>query len=166
MRLLRIFFAIVLSAGLFLCGGCARSDNSAENLLCEICASLSLPAGRLYLRGADEGSENFLSLDTMSVMYGNEAENDFAVIEDFAIYVSEVALPCEVAVFRCYSSSDTDTVAAMCLERADMIKVLLKDTGLAELCEGTEVVVRGHYVVMLVTDAPAEARSAARKALG
>lgn len=166
MRIFRMLLIIILIIGIALFNGCAARDSSAQEILSRICLSLSLPAGRIYLCGADEGSENFLSPDTACVMYGKEAENDLKLTDDFAIYLSSFALPCEVAVFRCYSSSDTDTVAAMCLERADMIKVLLKDTGAAELCEGAEVVVCGHYVVMFVTDTPEIARDAVKKSLG
>ena len=162
-RRFRMFFALALSLTVLFVG-CAGEPRSAEDMLLEICVSLSMPAGRVYFRAAEEGSENFLPVDTTEVMYGEDAEEIFALVEDFAIYVSEIASPREVAVFRCYSSSDTDSVAAICLERVDMIRVLLKDGGASELAQGAQVTVRGHYVVMIVTGDAEAAEDAIRSA--
>lgn len=162
-RRFKIFFALMLSLT-FLFVGCVGESRSAEDMLLEICSSLSMPAGKIYFHAAEEGSENFLSVDTAEVMYGEDAEEIFALVEDFAIYVSEIASPREAAVLRCYSSSDTDSVAAMCLERVDMIRVLLKDSGASELAQGAQVTVRGHYVVMIVTDNAEAAEDAIRSA--
>lgn len=161
MKRLKVFFLVILSATLFL-GGCERETLSAEEMLCDICISLSMPVGQIYLSGSEEGSENFLTLDMADAMYGAEAEKVLSLVEDFAIYVSGVGAPREAAVFRCYSRSDTDTVAALCLERIDAINVLLKDSGAAELVSGAQVTLRGHYVVMLVTDDAEAAKDAVR----
>lgn len=151
MKRLRLFLLVALTLSLLFVG-CSREARSAEELLCGICASLSMPAGQIYLSGAEEGSENFLSSETAQAIYGAEAETVLDLVEDFAIYLSAAGAPREAAVFRCYSSSDTDTVAALFLERVDAIKVLLKDSGAAELAAGAEVTVRGRYVVMVVCD--------------
>ena len=165
MKKLRGVLIALLSVALILCG-CERDRRSAEELLCEVCSSLSMPAGRIYLSGAEEGNENFLDIETAKALYGTDAESVLSLVEDFAIYVSAKASPCEAAVFRCYSASDTDTVAAICLERVDMIRILLKDIGAARLADGAQVAIRGDCVFLLIVEDHEAAKKAIRRVSG
>ena len=85
-------------------------------------------------------------------MYGDEAERGFALLEDYAIYLSSFSVPYEVAVFRCRSTSDTDTIAAMCLGRIDAMRVLLHDTEYAKVLEKARVTQNGRFVIMVAAD--------------
>lgn len=113
-----------------------------------------LKNGQIYRLGAEEGSIEYLSDDMKRAMYGDKAlEHYFSRIEDCAIYLS-VRAPEELAVFKCYSCSDTDIIVRMCLERADSLKVALRDTQWREKSESIRVTVHRHFVVLSFTDAP------------
>ncbi len=144
---------------------CSAQSVSAEEILYEICASLELPAGQTYLLRAAEGEKNYLSADTAGTLYGEKAVNEtFPLLEDYAIYLSS-SLPCEIAVFRCYSRSDTDKVSAMCLERADALGALMKNTEFYELYQNAEIITHKKYVLMLLCEDTDRAFDEARKAL-
>ena len=145
----RIVSIFMCFACLCFCVGCS-DERRAEDMLIDICSELELPAGETYLCGAEEGSEGYLPEDTMGFMYGKDAKERFSLLEDYAIYISSFAAPYEVAVLKCRSVSDTDTLAAMCLERADCLKVLLRDTEYAELARGARIYTEGRFVVMIM----------------
>lgn len=110
--------------------------------------------GRIYLMSAYEGQIGYFSDGDKILMYGENAyEHCFPKIEDCTLYVS-ARIPEEIGVFKCYSRSDTDTVAKMCLERADMIKVVLRDSQWREKSENIRVCVHGHFVLFIFSDNP------------
>ncbi|MBQ7383952.1 MAG: hypothetical protein IJV72_04085 [Clostridia bacterium] len=160
----RGLFCLALIFSVCLLNACSRHNRGAEDILYEICASLSLPAGQTYLAHTEEGGEHYLSSDTAQSLYGAESvENTFPLIEDYAIYISSFAEPCEIAVFSCYSRSDTDTVSAMCLARADEIAVLLK--GSEGEYPSAEITTYKKYIVMLLCEDTDRALETAREAL-
>ncbi len=160
------FLCPILALAVLFCPSCGRKNASAEEILYKICASLELPAGKTYLLEATEGEENYLSPDTAQGLYGSSSvKEDFPLIEDYAIYLSS-SLPCEIAVFKCYSRSDTDSVSAMCLERADELAVLMKNTELNGISQSATVITDKKYVVMLLCEDTEKAREIALRALG
>ncbi|MBO5415262.1 MAG: DUF4358 domain-containing protein [Clostridia bacterium] len=160
----KCIFCLVLLLPLCLLPSCSASDKRAEDILYRICESLSLPAGQTYLSEAEEGSDSYLSENTAQSLYGeSHTKRTFPLIEDYAIYISSFAEPCEVAVIKCYSRSDTDAVAEMCLERADEISVILKNTDYA--ARRAKILTRGNYVVMLLCEDSDKAADIARRAL-
>ena len=144
---------------------CSKAQKSAEDILYRICASVELPAGSTYLSQAEEGEENYLSPDTASALYGARAlEEKLPLVEEYAIYLAASA-PCEIAVFKCRSRSDTDGVAEMCLERADALGALMKGTALDGLYGQARVTKHKKYVVMILCEDHERALDAARTAL-
>ena len=145
------FFALVGCLLLAFCVAACGCDESAEDILYRTCSTLELPSGTTYLSGAPEGSSSYFSTDTIVAMYGEAAPIEvFPLVEEYAIYLSQFAEPYEVAVFKCYSRSDADTVAKMCLERTEMLKVSLRDTTYSELAESAKVEIDGKLVIMVV----------------
>ena len=145
------FFALLSCLLLVFCISACGYEEAAEDILYRICSDAELPSGTTYLSGAPEGSSSYLAPDTLEDMYGDEAQEEvFSLVEEYAIYLSRFAKPYEVAVFKCYSVSDTDSVLEMCLERLESIKILLRDTEYAPLADTAEVYVDGKYVIMLV----------------
>ena len=137
---------LLLAGAVLLLPSCSRRGASAEELLYKICADAELPAGKTYLCSAAEGDAAYLSPDTAETLFGADSVKEiFPLIEDYAIYIS-TAIPQEIAVFRAYSRSDTDALAAMCLSRIDTLSVLLNGTSLAA---DSEIIKRGKYVIML-----------------
>ena len=142
-----INIAILFSVLLF--SSCAYRQSCMDILLEFTQKNDGLPYGGIYLSGADEGSENFLSPSLIKVLYyDGAAEYEFSMIEEYAIYLSDQPKPCEVAVYKCYSRSDTLTVAAMCLERIEKLKILLADTAFAEIPPRADIDIKGHFVIV------------------
>ncbi len=142
---------LLLMALVILCG-CAKEEKRCEDILGRAMEKLekkeSLPQGIVYIPGVPEGSERFLSPFLMESLYGTHAKEIFPLIEDYAIYLSSFAEPYEIAVFRCYSASDTDVVAGLCMERADLLRVLLHDTAFYAFSDSVHVRISGRYVIM------------------
>ena len=68
-------------------------------------------------------------------------------IEDYAMFFSTRGVG-EIAIFKCYSRTDTREVARMCLERADEIKVLLHKSEWREKSESIKIIISGQHVLM------------------
>ena len=145
---MRRFFAFLTCLFLAFCVVSCGSRESAEDVLYRICSDIELPSGATYLSGAPEGSAFYLSPDTARAMYGEDVQDVFSLVEEYAIYLSRRAMPSEVAVFRCYSRSDADRVLRLCLARVENMKIQLSGTEYASIAEGVDIRVRGRVVIM------------------
>ncbi len=154
-----ILLSLILSA-------CSKSQTSAEDTLFYLSSILDLPSGRAYTASSDEGSEAYFSDELFSTLYSSlTLEECREKCEDFAIYLSEFPMPYEAAVFNCRSRADTHSIEKMCLERADALSVLLKDTDFSYLSQKACVVTRGRRVVMVLCEDFEKAEREADKAL-
>lgn len=150
-----IALSLVLS---IIFAGCSlRRTADCEQLLLKMLIhteGASRENGSIFLQKAEEGSIEYFSDENKAILYGDKAvEYSFEKIEDFAIFIS-ARFPEEIAIFKCYSSSDTSEVAKMCLLRADKIKVALKGTEWEEKSTGIRVSVHKRFVIMSFTDQP------------
>ena len=143
-----IKFICILLALLSL--GSCDSEKSAEEILFSITQGQdSLPNGTVYTRSAPEGSQNYLSGSMIKTLYHESAEEyEFTLIEDFAIYLSSFAKPCEIAVYKCYSRSDTDLIASMCLKRIEKLRIMLAQTAFCEIPENAKIDIKGRFVIV------------------
>lgn len=115
--------------------------------------------GYLYYSSAEEGSDEYFSHELYSSMYGEDSKSRyFSKIEDFAVFISQRTAG-ELAVFKCYSRSDADDVANMCLVRADRIKVALRGSEYAEKSKNIKVGVYGDIVVFYFVEQPQKAEN-------
>ncbi len=89
------FLCIVLALIFTFFAGCGKKSAGAGEILEEILKDYpALPYGNIYLAGADEGGEKYLSSDMICALYGDEAESDaFEAVEDYALYLSSRAFP-------------------------------------------------------------------------
>ena len=162
MRRIWRFLALGLAMALFLASCGRRGEKSAEEILREICeAAGELPEGAIYRLAAEEGEADYLSPQLVHSLYGEEGDEILAskILADAALYLSSFASPYEIAVFHTYSRSDADSVAAMCLSRADELQVARHRTEWESLVSSLRIVVRGRWVVVLVTDNQEEAEA-------
>lgn len=141
-----IIICLALIFGSTSCG----ARESADDVLYRICAEAELPSGVTYLRGAEEGSAGYLDASVIESLYGKDGAEVFLLLEDYAIYLSSFAEPREVSVFVCYSASDAERVAELCLERIETLKVILRDTEHFELIQRADVKINGRQVVMKI----------------
>ena len=123
---------------------------SAQDMLFNITKEFDdLPDGSVYLSKNGGDSENFLSATMINTLYHDgAAEYEFSMIEEYAIYISEFAKPCEVAIYKCYSRSDTNLIASMCLGRIEKLTVMLAGTSFAEIPLKADVDIKGHFVIV------------------
>ncbi len=154
----------LLSVCLALCLGACRQERTAEEILCELASSLSLPAGELYMASAKEGEAHHLPADTVRTLYG-DGDGEYLIprLEDYAILLCAHTFPSEIAVFVCRSLTDKDEVRRMALSRADVLERLFADGDAL----GSHVCLyeKGRIVILLATDDPQRAYKAAARAM-
>ena len=134
----------------------------------------NLPAGRCYtltFGGPDntENSENSESSDSRYLtdilafsLYGNtELSGDgkagsnkegkmypeeFALIDDCAVWLCSGAEPCEFAVFHVRAASDAETVAKMLFRRLEKLKKHWRESDYYEMVASCKIHIEGRYV--------------------
>ncbi len=147
-------FVIFMIFLIFVCScvlSCAKESASAEETLSSLMAeSDGLPAGEIYLKDASEGEKGYFSQSLCEAMYGEDAYGMLALVEDYAVYMSSAQAPYEIAVFKCFSSTDAEKIGTLCLERAEMFRVLLGKTEWKSLADSACVTVSGRTVIMTV----------------
>ena len=148
----RFFVFIILLT--FICafsGSCGKESASAEEMLSSLMAKTKgLPAGQIYVKDAFEGEKEYFSRSLCESMYGEDAYGLLAVVEDYAIYMSSAQAPYEIAVFKCFSSTDAEKIGTLCLERAEFLRVILGKTEWRALVDSASVTVSGRTVIMTV----------------
>ncbi len=142
-----LLFLLVLS---LLLTSCAHFQGNADTMLSKLLA-LSGEAvedgGYIFTSVTDENDVGYMSDEYKNMLYSQKAtETYFPKIEEFAIFVSSRSVG-ELAVFRCYSSSDTDLIVEMCLERADSLKIALRGTQWEEKSKNILISVSGRCVL-------------------
>lgn len=155
----KALFIFVLVFALTLCS-CASGKRSTQELLAsilEVSGESLEENGIFYFSDVAEGEVGYFSEADKSLMYGKDnVKHIFDKIELCAVFLSS-RVPSELAVFKCYSASDTDDVERMCLERADEIKVALHNTEWREKSESITVTVHKRYVLFAFVDNSASA---------
>ena len=130
----------------------AKSKSASEILEQEMQGVESLPAGEIYRSGRNVWESGYFSPSLMASMYGKEAEErTFPLIEEYAIYLSSFPNPCEISVFRCFSKTDVDRVAEMCLSRKETLRIGLAGMSLRARADAATVEVQGRTVIFRMT---------------
>ncbi len=147
----------MLAVVLCFCSCTASKNINAEDLLCGMLLHCSENTeGNGYIlyfgRDADSDAENYLSEENRKLLYGDNFEEYFSKIEECAVFIS-ARTPAELAVFKCYSSSYTREIEKMCLERADILKVALRNTKWEEKSKSISVqILCKKYVLLCFTE--------------
>lgn len=146
------FISFFLIISLLSLSSCAKESLSAEELLSALKKELpSLSYGTLYLSDADEGTEHYMSSALFSVIYGDGSEPPLHLIEEYAIYLSSFLVPCELAVFKCYSSSDAPKIEKMCLLRISFLKKHFKGSEYEAALDAAAIVRSGRFVIFAIS---------------
>lgn len=162
MKKLLPVFLIILSVLLSSCAvGRGESCDAVLYKLLPACA-VGEQGGTVYSLGASQVEEGYIGEELQRTLYGEKAEKYFSLIEDCAIFLS-AREPAEIAVFKCYSASDTDEIARMCLERADAIKVSLRNSAWRDKIKGIRVIVDRRFVVLLFVEDTAKVEEKLRQ---
>ena len=154
MKLFRIFILLSLCCLLLLsCGSNKRSCVEIVELI--MGETGGLPVGNVYRNNATEDNQgDYASPYLKEALYGEEYEENFALVREYAIYISSFQAPYEIAVFQCYARSDGLKIEQMCRRRADMVSVALRDTPYYYLCDNIRIIREGEYIIFLMTDDP------------
>lgn len=114
------YISLLLLFSLLFLSSCSKKDRSAEELFFSLSEKLPpLSAGALYLSGRSAGDDHYMPPSLFAAVFDKDA---LSYIEEFAIYLSSFALPCEIAIFKCYSPSDCKKAERMCMRRLDSLK--------------------------------------------
>ncbi len=149
-------FCFILSVLLSFClVSCTSASKTTEQILFEIMEGCrDLPEGVIYKNTASEGDQGYMSPSLSEALYGKNSFEYFKLLEEYSIYLSSFASPYEIAVFKCYSSSDAKKIERLCRERADIVSVALRRTEFYSLCGNIRIVREGDTVIFLMTDTP------------
>lgn len=148
------FIAFALVFCTFMLYGCSKRDADAYSVL----AALVIASGEdfeqngyVYSSRASEGDAEYLPRDTLATLYGEKyIEYWDETVEECALFLCTRGVG-EIAVFKCYSRSDTETVSTMLLERADELKVALRHTEWEEESGEISIEVKGKYLLFAFT---------------
>lgn len=163
MKLFRVLVVVFICLCLV---SCSEGETAAVDILGDMTRELSgLPQGVVYTPDAEEGEEGYLSGALAEALYGEGTAECFALVEDYAIYLSSFASPYEIAVFKCYSRSDALRIEQMCRARADIVSVALRETEFYSLSGNIRIVRKGDTVVFCMTDEPDRSERLARRSI-
>lgn len=157
LRRTAVAVCILLSVILAFCA-CTDASVTPQKVLADMCrAEKPLPAGQTYLLSALPESDAYLSPELLAACFGKEGKIPIAMdgVQDAAFFFS-YRQPCEIDVFLCKSSAETEAVAKMCLHRLDALRNYFEG---AETCteeavaylQNACVTVRGRWVVLCVS---------------
>ena len=157
MKFIRIISVALAFSFVIVLVGCAKEKTDTYSLLCDLLLYSGEDtdgSGYIYSSSADEESIGYLSDGMLRRLYGEKYEKSAApLVEDAALFISARGAG-ELALFRCYSSSDTDTLLKLLLERADTLKVGLRGSAYEQKSEGIVVEIRGKYVLFCFVEEP------------
>ena len=155
-------FVCILLAFSTLTGCSHELPNTAEVLYAMTDAETCLPAGRIYLSGAPEGSENFVPDSLLLAMYGEgkaPAESEGWI--EFALFAPSGKHPCEMAVFLCRDNASSIDTGKMLCRRLDAIKHAWADTEHSAYVNDAEVVISKNFCVLIVSSDTEAVKNAA-----
>ena len=147
-KLASLIFFLLLAASLLF--GCGKEAPTADDAMSQLLAAVgSLPAGTLFRSSATPyGADACLDGELVASLFARDdgyCEYDSGV-ESAAVYLgAHDGSYCEVGVFVCYGSADTEAVATMCLRRARLVCRGLYLPA-EQVCIGT----RGRVVILCI----------------
>lgn len=166
--------ALICIFPMLLCSCASEKPNAKRKLAILMSQYRNLPAGRCYTLtfgepDNTENSENSESSDSRYLtdilafsLYGNtELSGDgkagsnkegkmypeeFALIDDCAVWLCSGAEPCEFAVFHVRAASDAETVAKMLFRRLEKLKKHWRESDYYEMVASCKIHIEGRYV--------------------
>ena len=150
---MRFFCVVLILAFCLNISSCQRVNKPCARMLEEIMSDTEiLPAGNVYGSQCEMGSEGYFPDSMRKTMYGDDCDRWFSLMEEYALFVSSSGIPCEIAVFKCYSATDARSVEFMCLNRAELLRTALRGTGFSELCGRISVARDGRVVLFIMAE--------------
>lgn len=162
--------ALICIFQMLLCSCTSEKPNAEKRLAALMSQYRELPAGRCYTLTSGE-SENTGNSDIRYLtdilafsLYGNTELSDrgktdggkdgkmypeeFALIDDCAIWLCSGAEPCEFAVFHVRAASDAETIAKMLFRRLEKLKKHWRESDYYERVASCKIHIEGRYVTL------------------
>ena len=150
---MRFFCVVLILAFCLNISSCQRVNKPCARMLEEIMSDTEmLPAGNVYRSQCEMGRDGYFPDSMRKTMYGDDCDRWFSLMEEYALFVSSTGIPCEFAVFKCYSATDARSVEFMCLNRAELLRTALRGTGFSELCGRISVARDGRVVLFIMAE--------------
>lgn len=166
--------ALVCIFPMLVCSCTSEKPNAKKKLVVLMSQYRNLPVGRCYTLTSGE-SESADSSDSRQLtdilafsLYGNTVISDsgkadgdnakekkmypeeFALIDDCAIWLCSGTEPCEFAVFHVRAASDAETVAKMLFRRLEKLKKHWRESDYYERVASCKINIEGRYVTLVL----------------
>ena len=149
---------------------CSMKKNppaSAAEVLSAMLKEIDPPHGQIRSLTAEKETEK-IPPDLLVALYGSTAGKWYgAIVDDGAVYLSEVMHPFEIAVFRCVDERDVRggiaSVLGVCSTRLDTIKSTWQGSDYEPLVQNAVVTYCNGYVLLVVAEDPETMIRAATK---
>ncbi len=174
--MMNIICTLLAASLILLTCACAKRNQppvSAETVLQAMLDGTTPPDGRfLSLTSADKSKR--LSADLLTALYGTPASKwyqsgAYSVVNDGAIYLSEVMHPFELAVFRCINEGDVSggmaSVLGVCSTRLETIRAAWQGSDYEVYVQNAVVTYCDGYVLLVVAEDPDAVVKAAEKVI-
>lgn len=143
------YICLLLLFSLVLLPSCSAKDPSAMEIFSSITEKLpSLPRGSLYISGRAAGDEHYMSPALFSAVFDKKL---LSYVEEYVIYLSSFSLPCEIAVFKCYSSFDRKVVERACMRRLDHLRSYFGSTEHQSTLSSPIIESSGRTVIFIIS---------------
>lgn len=166
-RTAALFLSVFLS--FFTLSSCSADPQSVpcrEVLSAMVQAEKSLPAGRYYSLAAQDGSDEHMTDDLISLLFGNGSYPTAADgWIDCALYLSLGESPVEFAVILCKNRDVARDTAELLHIRLSAIKHTKTSPGYAEMLDGASVTLIGNYAFLIISSDTESVLRAAKKAI-
>ena len=161
------YFCFLLALVMMVLCSCSADEISVREIISSMSAAdKGAPAGKIYLSNAELGEDEYLS-DSLRLALFGMAKEGLERTDSFAIRLSHIRSPYEYAVFKAKTVDDTDEIAKMLRARIDSAHSLAKREGENEgITDSAEIIVRGRFVFLLMTDDNEGLLDAAKKVIG
>ncbi len=157
---------VLLTASLILltcaCSIKKRPPATATEVLSAMLATVEPPQGQVRALTAEKETDK-LSLDLLAALYGSTAgkwyqSGNHSLVDDGAVYLSEVMHPFELAVFRCIDETDVSggmaSVLGVCSARLEVIRNTWQGSAYDSYVQNAVVTYCNGYVLLVVADDP------------
>ena len=165
-RLAMNIICVLLTASLILltcaCHIKKKPPATAEEVLSAMLATIDHPPGKLRTLTAEKETDK-LPLELLTALYGSAAEKWYqpgkhSLVDDGAVYLSEIVHPFELAVFRCIDERDVSggmaSVLSVCSARLNMIKNNWQGSVYESYVRDAIVTYFDGYVLLVVAEDP------------
>lgn len=150
-----------------------RPPATALEVLTAMLNATTPSEGRIRTLTAETETQR-LPTELLTALYGSTAEKWFeagegSLIDDGAVYLSEVMHPFEMAVFRCIDQGDVSggmaSILGVCASRLEIIKAAWQGSDYDTFVQNATVTYCGSYVILVVAEDPEPIIKAAKKVI-